>query len=296
MKILGAHMSIAGGMGRAVERGADVGCDAIQVFTKSSNQWRARPLSDEEILEFKRLRDETGISPVVAHASYLINLASPDKDLYERSTSAFGEEVDRCETLGIPSLVAHPGSHMGAGEKAGIARVARALNRILRARRRRHVQVLLETTAGQGDSVGHRFEHLREIMGGLESPDRVGVCLDTCHVFAAGYDLRTRRSYHAVMEEFDKIVGLERIRAFHLNDCKKELGCRVDRHEHIGKGFLGLDAFRWLMNDPRFDGIPMLLETPKGKDYAEDRVNLAVLRSLARRSTRAGRRPRRAAG
>ncbi len=292
MKVLGAHMSIAGGVDRAVERGAAVGCDAIQMFTKSSNQWRARPLAGDEVARFRQGQIETGISPVVAHDCYLINLASPDPAQWDRSVLSFGEELDRCEALGIPYLVTHPGSHMGAGEEAGVARVAAALDRVLARRRGHRVQVLLETTAGQGHGVGHRFEHLRDVRARTKHPDRVGVCLDTCHVFAAGYDLRAERAYHETMEAFDRIVGLDTLRAFHLNDCKKDLGCRLDRHEHIGQGFLGVDAFRWLMNDPRFDGVPMLLETPKGPDCAEDRVNLALLRSLvgARgRGRRAGR-------
>ncbi|HET9482137.1 MAG TPA: deoxyribonuclease IV [Candidatus Polarisedimenticolia bacterium] len=280
MKILGAHMSIAGGPDLAIRRGAQTGCDAIQMFTKSSNQWRARPLAGDEIDRFRVARLETGIAPVVAHDCYLINLASPDDALYRRSIDSFGEELDRCEALDIPFLVAHPGAHVGAGEDFAIDRIASAVNGLLRSRPGHRVKVLLETTAGQGTSVGHRFEHLRAILDRLESADRAGVCLDTCHVFAAGYDLRTRKSYDAVMAEFDRIVGLEKIQAFHLNDCKKDLGCRVDRHEHLGRGFLGEDAFRWLMRDPRFDGIPMLLETPKGPDGAEDLVNLALLRRL----------------
>ena len=280
MRVLGAHMSIAGGLDRAIMRGANVGCDAIQVFTKSSNQWRAKPLSDEDVSRFRGAQIEKGISPVVAHDSYLINLASPDDLLYQRSMGAFGEELDRCDLLGIPYLVTHPGSHVGSGEDAGIGRIARALNQMFSARPDQRVKVLLETTAGQGNSVGHRFEHLRAIIDQVEKPDRVAVCIDTCHIFAAGYDLRTERGYHDVMNEFDRIVGLGLVRAFHINDCKKDLGCRVDRHEHIGKGFLGVDAFRWLMNDSRFDGIPMLLETPKGDDCAEDLENLAVLRGL----------------
>jgi len=290
MKILGAHMSIAGGVDRAIERGAMAGCDAIQMFNKSSNQWRAKPLDDAEVARFRAAMNETGIAPVVSHGCYLINLASPDDALYERSIESFGGEMDRCERLGIPYLVTHPGSHVGSGEAAGIRRIARALTRLLRERPRARLRVLLETTAGQGSSIGHRFEELAEIIGRVDSPDRLGVCVDTCHVFAAGYDLRTRKSYAAVMSELDRAVGLGRVAAFHLNDCKKDLGCRVDRHEHIGKGFLGVDAFRWLMNDPRFDGVPMLLETPKGPDLAEDKVNLALLRSLVKRG---GRRTRR---
>jgi deoxyribonuclease-4 len=280
MKILGAHMSIAGGVDLAVGRGADVGCDTIQIFTKSSNQWKAKPLAPEEVLRFKAGLVERRIAPAVAHDCYLINLASPDDALYEKSIASFGEELDRCEILGVPYLVTHPGSHVGSGEEAGISRIAGALDRLLHDRPGQRVRVLLETTAGQGSSVGHKFEHLRAILDRLASPERVGVCIDTCHVFAAGYDLRTEKSYHEVMTSFDRIVGLDRVRAFHLNDCKKDLGCRVDRHEQIGAGYLGADAFRWLMNDPRFDDVPMILETPKGADCAEDRVNLALLRSL----------------
>jgi deoxyribonuclease-4 len=273
-------MSIAGGVDRALVRGAEVGCDAIQMFNKSSNQWRAKPLTSEEIGRFRSLQIETGISPVISHGSYLVNLASPDASMYRKSIHAFGEEIDRCEALGIPYLVTHPGSHMGAGEEEGLARVTAALDELLEARPSGHVSILLETTAGQGDNVGHRFEHLQTILGASRHPGRLGVCVDTCHIFAAGYDLRTPAGYDSVMGELDRTVGLSRVAAFHLNDCKKDLGCRVDRHEHIGKGKLGIEAFRCLMNDARFEGVPMLLETPKGEDCAEDRVNLALLRSL----------------
>ncbi|MGH9868939.1 MAG: deoxyribonuclease IV [Candidatus Polarisedimenticolia bacterium] len=280
MKLLGAHMSIEGGVDQSVERGALVGCDAIQLFTHNSNQWRARPLDPGEVARFRSLQIEKGISPTVAHASYLINLASPDPALYARSRTALGEELDRCEALGIPYLVIHLGSHMGSGEAEGIGRVAAALDRLLEERPDHAVKVLLETSAGQGQCVGHRFEHLRDILGAMSGQARAGVCLDTCHVFAAGYDLRTEDDYRQVMQELDATVGLARVRVFHLNDCKKDLGCRVDRHEHIGRGFLGVEPFRLLLADPRFDGLPMLLETPKGKDMREDRENLAVLRGL----------------
>lgn len=277
---LGAHMSIAGGVDLAVERAAKAGCDALQIFTRNSNQWKARPLAAAEIERFGGLLRERGIFPVVAHGSYLINLASPDPALYGKSSAALGEEIDRCAALEIPYLVTHPGSHMGSGEAEGIARIVSALDRLLDDRPDVRVQVLLETTAGQGQCVGHRFEHLRDILGGVRHAGRVGVCIDTCHIFAAGYDLRTAQGYSEVMASFDEIVGLGSVRAFHLNDCKKDLGCRVDRHEHIGKGFLGAEAFGHLLNDDRFDGLPMLLETPKGPDLKEDIENLAVLRSL----------------
>jgi deoxyribonuclease IV len=285
---LGAQMSIAGGVDLALERGRRAGCDAVQIFTRNSNQWRARPLPPDEVARFGALRDETGIGPILAHGSYLINIASPDDALYAKSCASLGEEMDRCATLGVPYLVIHPGSHMGAGESAGIARVVQALDRLLEERADQDVRVLIETTAGQGQCVGHRFEHLRDILGGVRAPARVGVCLDTCHVFAAGYDLRTAEGYAEVMESFDRITGLGCLRAFHLNDCKKDLGCRVDRHEHIGKGFLGTEAFRHLLNDPRLDGLPMLLETPKGPDLKEDIENLAVLRSLLSRPAALG--------
>jgi deoxyribonuclease-4 len=280
---LGAHMSIAGGVDQSVERAAVAGCDALQLFTRNSNQWRAKPLDPAEVARFRELQEVKKIFPTVAHGSYLINLASPDPALYARSSAALGEEMDRCAVLGIPFLVTHPGSHMGAGEAEGIARIVSALDTLLDERPAQQVQVLLETTAGQGQCVGHRFEHLRDILGPLRHPGRVGVCIDTCHIFAAGYDIRTAEGYAEVMASFDSLVGLERVRAFHLNDCKKDLGCRVDRHEHIGKGFLGLEAFRHLLNDERFDGLPMLLETPKGPDLKEDIENLAVLRSLLAR-------------
>ncbi|HKY33240.1 MAG TPA: deoxyribonuclease IV [Candidatus Polarisedimenticolia bacterium] len=287
MKRIGAHASIAGGIDRAVERGAAAGCDVLQIFTKNSNQWRARPLGAGEIARFRELQSKTGIAPVIAHDSYLINLASPDPTLHARSCQAFGEELDRCEALGIPALVAHPGAHMGAGEEAALARIAASLDALLAARPGHAVRVLLETTAGQGSCVGHRFEHLGSIMDRMVHGRRVGVCLDTCHVFAAGCDLRSEKGYHRTMAELDRAVGLGRVEAFHLNDSKKGLGSRVDRHEHIGQGALGVEAFRWLMNDPRFDGVPMVLETPKGSDGAEDRRNLGVLRDLI-----AQRRPR----
>jgi len=279
VKLLGAHMSIAGGVHLAVERAGSAGCDALQVFTKSSNQWKAKPLSAADAALFREKQIEHGVSPAFAHNSYLINLASPDAALRTRSIAAFTEEIDRCDALGLPYLIAHPGAHMGAGEEAGIDRIAGALNEIFASRLPSRVRVLLETTAGMGSSVGHRFEHLREIIRRLDEPGRAGVCLDTCHVFAAGYDISTEKGYHAVMAECERVLGLQWIRAFHLNDSKKGLGCRLDRHEHIGKGGLGITAFWCLLNDPRFDGAPMVLETPKGDDVAEDKANLKALRA-----------------
>jgi deoxyribonuclease-4 len=272
-------MSIEGGVHRAVERGADAGCDAVQLFTRPSHQWKARKLSGEEAARFRERQVACGVSPAVAHDCYLINLGSPDARLHARSAAAFGEEIDRCDQLGLPYLIAHPGAHKGAGEEAAFDRIAGAIDAAFRRRGGSRTRVLLETTAGMGTSVGHRFEHLRAILDRLEEPRRAGICVDTCHVYAAGYDIGTEKGYHAVMEELDRIVGLGRVGAFHLNDCKKGLGSRLDRHEHIGMGALGVTAFWCLLNDPRFEGVPMFLETPKGEDLAEDRANLAILRA-----------------
>jgi len=278
---LGAHMSIEGGLDRAVERACRAGCDVLQIFTKSSSQWRARELGGAEIERFRLRLEADGIGTVAAHDSYLINLASPDALLHRKSVDAFGEELRRCERLGVPFLIAHPGAHVGSGQKAGIARIAAALDEILSGSPSNPTMVLLETWAGQGTTLGSRFEEIAEILGLVDRPGRVGVCFDTCHVFAAGYDIRTAEAYDRTMREFDRLIGLERIRAFHVNDSKQDLGCRVDRHEHVGHGWLGLEPFRLLVNDPRFESVPMYLETPKGPDLREDIENLATLRSLA---------------
>jgi len=279
MNVLGAHMSIAGGVHKAIERGAQAGCEAVQLFTKSSNQWKAKPLGDEDIRLFREKSAEHGIAASFAHDCYLINMASPDPALWEKSAAAFSDEIERCDRLGLSYLIAHPGAHMGSGESEGIARIATVIDRAFREHPDGRVRVLLETTAGMGSSVGHRFEQLSAIIDLVKHPERVGVCMDTCHVFAAGYDISTESGFHAVMEDLDRAVGLENVRAFHLNDSKKGLGCRLDRHEHIGRGALGVTAFWCLLNDPRFDGVPMVLETPKGDDLAEDRENLALLRA-----------------
>ncbi len=279
--LIGAHMSIAGGIHKAFERGESVGCRTLQIFLKNSNRWDARPLSAEDRELFAAARARTGIGPVVAHDSYLINLASPDAALREKSLRAFMEEMGRANFLGVPYLVLHPGAHMGTGEREGCARVAAALDRALD-EVGPPVVPLLENTAGQGSTLGRSFEELASILDRVGAGDRVGVCFDTAHAFAAGYDLRTKRGYDAVMREFDRLIGVGRIRAFHVNDSKKGLGSRVDRHCDIGKGHLGLDPFGWLMNDRRFFAIPKILETPKGPELEEDRINLAVLESLYR--------------
>jgi len=275
-------MSIAGGLHTALERGMSIGCSTIQLFSKNNTRWYARPLTEEEIAKFKSLKQKSKIRPIVTHSSYLINLCAKDRVTLKNSQHAFKEELSRCERLGIPYFVFHPGSHLGRGEREGIMRIADSLNLIHEQTAGYEVRSVLELTAGQGTAVGYRFEHLREIIDAVEMQDRMGVCLDTCHLFAAGYDISTERAYETVFEEFDKIVGLDRLVLFHVNDSKRELGSHVDRHEHIGKGRIGNLAFRLLMNDPRFAAIPKILETPKSSDMHEDVMNMRKLRSFVR--------------
>jgi deoxyribonuclease-4 len=278
---LGAHISIAGGVDKAPLRGKQVGCDTIQIFTKSNRQWRAKQLTDREVKTFKANLAATGIGPVVAHDCYLVNLAAPRKAVWKQSVAAFRVELERAERLGIPFLVTHPGSHAGAGEIEGVRRVAEAVNELHSSLPRALVRILLETTAGQGSSLGSRFEQLAAILAKIDQAARVGICLDTCHVFAAGYNIRTPDGYQRTLRELDACLGLERLEAIHLNDSKGCLGCLVDRHEHIGEGRLGLAPFRRLVNDPRLHRVPMILETPKDNDYiTADRRNLARLRRL----------------
>jgi len=279
--LVGAHMSIAGGIYRAFEHGRNAGCRTIQIFLKNSNQWKGKPLSEEDRTLYRQAQQQTNIRPAVAHNSYLINLASPDPALYEKSLDAFVDEMKRANFLGVSCVILHPGSHMGTGEGDGIARVAAALNRALD-RVDPPVRILLENTAGQGSCLGHRFEHLAAVLERVTDANRVGVCLDTCHTFAAGYDIRTEEGYVRTMREFDRLVGIGRIAVIHVNDCMKNLGCRVDRHTHIGKGFIGLEGFRCLVNDRRFAKVPKILETPKGEDLKLDKMNLATLRRLVK--------------
>lgn len=280
--LLGAHMSIAGGLPNAPRRGQEVGCQTIQLFTKSNNQWHARPLTAEEITQFRQGRAAANLSPLLAHTCYLINLASPDPALIRKSRAAFAEEMRRAEVLGIEYLVTHPGAHMGAGEKAGLRQVAESVGLLLEATLGGSVQILLEVTAGQGTSLGWRFEQIAEVLTLLRGAPRVGVCLDTCHLFAAGYDIRTEAGYLRTMEECGTILGWDRVKALHLNDSKKDRGCRVDRHEHIGRGYIGRAGFSHILHDPHLRGLPMILETPKGEEpVTADRRNLALLRRLA---------------
>ena len=277
---LGAHMSISGGLHLSLERGKEVGCDVIQLFTKNSTQWKGRIIKEDEAALFKKTRDKTRVEAIAAHDSYLINLASPDNIVWEKSVEAFYQEMVRAEKLDIPYLVTHPGSHRDSGEDAGLNRIAGALNMLLRMTPDFKKMILIETTAGQGASLGYRFEQIRSIIDQVMEPERLGVCLDTCHIFAAGYDMRDQESYNKTMEEFDRAIGITKIRLFHLNDSLKAISSRVDRHQHIGTGFIGLEGFRLLMRDKRFSDIPKVLETPKGEDMQEDVINLKTLRGL----------------
>jgi deoxyribonuclease-4 len=279
-RLLGAHMSIAGGYHLALEEAARHRSGAVQLFTRNSNQWVARPISGEEVRRFRETDARLGPFEMAAHDSYLINLGSPDRALREKSRRAFVGEIERCELLGIPRLVFHPGAHTGAGERAGLKLVAGSVRAALRATRGFRTRVLFENTAGQGTVLGHRLEQLEQLLAETGEEDRVGVCLDTCHLFAAGYDFRDAETYGALRAEIERRIGLHRIGWFHLNDCKRELGSRVDRHTHIGRGRLGSRAFRFFLQDPAFRSTPMVLETPK--EDGADRRNLALLRRLSR--------------
>lgn len=317
MPPLGAHMSIAGGFYKAVEAAARCGMDCVQIFTgstqiwavtavaekaksaasaakkstgtksspasaKAATTWRGKPIDAAEAVKFDEALRRDGIGYPIAHDSYLINLAAPDDELWRRSIEAFIVELQRAEQLGIPYVVTHPGAHTTSSEADGLRRIVCALDEVHRRTADLKAICLLENTAGQGTCLGHRFEHLGEIISGVRQPERLGVCIDTCHAFAAGYPLATAAEYDDTMEQLDRAVGLDRIKAFHLNDSKKTLGSRVDRHEQIGEGALGLEPFRHLLNDQRFRQTPMYLETPKGKRDGEelDVVNLRTLRSL----------------
>ena len=275
-------MSIEGGLYRALERGHSIGCRTIQIFTRNNAQWAARDLLEDEITHFQAIRDLHSIQPVFAHCSYLINLASCN-EFHKKSIEALKMEVLRAERLGLPFVVLHPGAHMGQGEMEGLVRVAAALNEVIDATPKARCRIVIENTAGQGSCVGCKFEHLEYLWNHGMNPNRLGFCIDTCHLFAAGYDIRTPKSYERTFESLLGHVPLESMFAFHLNDSKKPLGSHVDRHEHIGKGQIGATAFRCLLNDPRFQQIPKVLETPKGKDLAEDVVNLKRLRRMIKK-------------
>ena len=280
MPRLGAHMSISGGLHLALERGKSIDCQTVQIFTRNSNRWKAKPRTPEELDLYRQTLAETAIHPVVAHAIYLINLASPDDTVKSKSDAGFAEELARCHEAGIPYLVIHPGSHKDSGLDQGTARIAEAINQAYAEHPGYTVITLLENTAGQGNSIGRTFEELAQIAEAVQELSRIGYCFDTAHGLASGYELRTPEGYAQTFAHFDQILGLDKLCCFHLNDSKYDLSEGRDRHEHIGEGFVGLDAFRFLLNDPRFADHPMLLETPKGPDMQEDVENMAVLRGL----------------
>jgi len=282
MGLLGAHVSISGGVYKAPERGEKLGCESIQIFSKNQMQWKAKPLTPEDSQKFKEELRKTRIKEVVIHDSYLINLGSPDGEKLQMSRDAFLDEMIRAEILGVKYLVFHPGSHMGKGEEIGLKLIAESLNILIdKAKEASNVMLLLETTAGQGSNLGYKFEHLKFIMDQVEKKERLGVCFDTAHAFEAGYDISTEEGYERTFKEFDNIIGLEKLKVFHLNDSKTPLGSHIDRHEHIGEGMIGLKAFELLVNDERFKNHPMILETPGGEKYYE--YNLKVLRGLVRK-------------
>ncbi len=284
MPLFGAHMSVAGGCHNAVREAVERRCDTVQLFTKNANQWNARDFTDDEVRRFREALTASGLQGATAHDSYLINLASPDEGLYRRSVEAFVVELQRAERLGLAYLVMHPGAHVGSGEEAGLVRAAAGLDEIHSRCPNYRCQVLIETTAGQGTTLGRRFEEIGRIRSLVKASDQLGVCFDTCHVFAAGYALAPAEEYEKTMAEFDRTVGLTNLKVFHVNDSQKPLGSRADRHAHVGRGCLGLEPFRLLVNDPRFQDRPMILETPKEEDDNDDMdtVNLNVLRGLVR--------------
>jgi len=281
--IFGAHESISGGVFNAIERGQTATCDTIQMFNKSNSQWRAKKIEQAELDKYFEMIKETGVTVATSHSSYLINVASPDKELNEKSYKSLKDEMERCEMLKIPNLVMHPGSHVGTGEDGGIKRIIKNLNRLFKELKNNNVWLLLETTAGQGSHLGYTFEQIAEMIDGAKIQDHIGVCLDTCHIFAAGYPISNPKEYKQTMKKFDDIIGLDNLRIIHMNDSKKEFGSRRDRHEHIGKGHIGIEAFRNIVNDKRLKNIPMILETPKEEDLKEDIENLKLLRKLMKK-------------
>ena len=280
--LLGAHMSTSGGLSTAFDRGAAVGCTTMQIFTKNQNRWQQKPTPPEEIERWVQKQAATGIRPVVSHAAYLINLGSPNEEIWSKSVDALADELTRAEELRLLGVVFHPGAHMGEGEDAGIARIVKGINAAHQRTPGFKTLTLIEHTAGQGTALGYRFEHLQAMRQGATEPERLAFCLDTCHLFASGYDLRTEQTYADTMGQFDALCRIDRLKCFHFNDAKKPLGSRVDRHDHIGTGQLGLEAFGFILNDPRMVDVPKILETEKSEDMHEDVENLRVLRGLIR--------------
>lgn len=279
----GAHESIAGGVFNAIFKGKQATCDTIQMFNKSNSQWRAKKLESKEVDQFFAAIEETGVTVACSHSSYLINIASPDKALNTKSYNSLKEEMERCNLLKIPNLVLHPGSHVGTGEEVGMDAIVANLNKLFDELESNTVTLCLEATAGQGTNLGYKFEQLAYMIDKVEDKDHMGVCLDSCHIFAAGYPLVDPKDYKKTMKSFDDIVGVDRLKVFHLNDSLKDIGQKRDRHEHIGKGFIGLEGFRNIVNDPKLKKVPMVLETPKGDDLKEDIENLKILRGLVKK-------------
>ncbi len=276
---LGAHMSIAGGVENALLEGESIGCTAIQMFTKSNNRWQSSLFKEKQIDKFNAAREETGIDLIIVHTGYLINLANPSEN-WQKSMDSMENELLLAEQLGLDKLVLHPGSHLGQGEEYGLKRIADSLNQLYAKHPSTKVKTLLEVTAGQGTNLGYTFEQLAEILNMVDDQKHYGICLDTCHMFAAGYDIRTEKTYNETFDKLDRVLGVERVMAIHLNDTHGTLGGKKDRHTHIGEGTLGLEPFRMLLNDPRFVEVPMLLETPKDDGIESDIKNLEILRSL----------------
>lgn len=277
---LGSHLSVSGGVDKAVDRSLSLDLTSLQIFTKNANQWAAKPLDPEVVERFRQKVDASPLKQLVSHDSYLINIATPDDDMWEKSIAALRIELDRCDLLGIPWLVSHPGAHMGSGVEAGVARVAAAVNRIHTDLPDGKASLTIETTAGQGSTLGRAFEEIAAMIDLIDDKSRVSVCLDTCHIFAAGYDIRTPQSYVETIQTLDQTIGLSYLKVIHLNDSLKPFASNRDRHAHIGEGELGLEPFRFIMNDPLLEGLPGILETPKGDTDEEDLKNLATLRSL----------------
>ncbi len=282
--IFGAHESISGGVFNAITRGQTATCDTVQIFNKSNSQWRAKKLTAEEIDKYFAAIEETGVSVACSHSSYLINIGSPKDELLVKSRNSLQEETKRCNLLGIPNLVFHPGSHVGSGEEPGMDRIAENMNKVLASISDNTVTLCLETTAGQGSNLGYTFEQLAYTMDRIEDRDHVGVCLDTCHIFAAGYPITDPKDYRKTIKHFDSVIGLDKLKIVHANDSKTELGSKKDRHEHIGEGHIGIEAFANFVNDRRFRKIPFILETPKETDLTEDIENLERLRSLVKQA------------
>ena len=278
--VLGAHMSIRGGVSMAIERARSIRCTAMQMFVKNNMQWFARPLTGEEIRAFLNHVQRGELLSVFAHANYLINLAATNPQFHANSIRALAEELVRADQLELPFLVLHPGAHLGAGEEAGLKKIADSVDELFRKIPKVKTKIALEFTAGQGSCIGHRFEHFAHIIANVREPERLGVCLDTAHLFAAGFDIGSESGVRKTFHQFDRVIGRDRLVAIHVNDSKTGRGSRVDRHDHIGKGRIGLHAFRFIMRSPRFSKIPKVVETPKGKDLAEDVMNLKTLRGL----------------